>query len=68
MTVFITGRRTGMSEEKIKVLRAGLVVSLMGLAACGTGYREGAAADAEAGSEALKADLSSSDSPLRSAP
>ena len=40
-----------MSEDRIRVLRAGFFVSLMGLAACGTGYREGAAAEAEAGSE-----------------
>ncbi len=41
-----------MFNRKIWVLRAGFVVALLGLAACGTGYREGAAADTEPGSEA----------------
>ena len=41
-----------MLKGKIRVLRAAFVVGLMGLAACGTGYREGAAATADPGSAA----------------
>lgn len=41
-----------MLEKKTGLLHAGFVVGLIGLTACGTGYREGAAAEAELGSEA----------------
>ena len=39
-------------KKRIGILRTGCVVGLMGLTACGMGYREGAAAKAEPGSDA----------------
>ena len=41
-----------MLKKRTGLLHAGFVVGLIGLTACGTGYREGAAAEAELGSEA----------------